>query len=102
MSVNQRLPPNGPLFRWVKVAYLREAAVVPEVPMMRKAIADIAKLSFLDILLDGIKFLILGDLFGPTRQIRLGFCRDMKCKDGAVVSPVSNRSTSSDQPPIWN
>lgn len=42
--------------------YLRERSVVPEVTFVREAIADIAKLAFLDILFDWIQFLFLGNL----------------------------------------
>lgn len=39
--------------------YLREGTIVPDVPMMREAVAYIAQTAFLDILLDGVvRFLL--------------------------------------------
>jgi hypothetical protein len=42
--------------------YLGEGTVVPEVALVREAVADVAKLALLDVLLDGVKKLLLGDL----------------------------------------
>lgn len=41
---------------------LGEGTIVPEVTLMREAVADIAKLALLGVLLDGVEELILGDL----------------------------------------
>jgi hypothetical protein len=60
--------------------YLREASVVPEVTLVGEAVADEAELALLDILLDGVEELLLGDLWNL-----LGFCR---CHRGA--SPTSS------------
>ena len=42
--------------------YLRESTVVPEVALMREAVADEAKFALLDVLLDRIESLLLRDL----------------------------------------
>ncbi len=44
------------------ISYLRKSTIVPEVAMMRKAIANVAKLSLFDILLDRVQWLFLADL----------------------------------------
>jgi hypothetical protein len=44
------------------MAYLREGTVVPEITLVGEAVADESNLSLLDILLDGVKELFLGDL----------------------------------------
>jgi len=41
---------------------LREGAIVPQVALVGETIADIAELALLDILLDGVEELVLGDL----------------------------------------
>ena len=41
---------------------LGEGAVVPEVALVREAVSDISKLALLDVLLDGVEELLLGDL----------------------------------------
>lgn len=43
-------------------SYLGEGAVVPEVALVGEAVADEAELALLDILLDGVEELLLGDL----------------------------------------
>ena len=45
-----------------ELAYLREGTVVPEVTLVGEAVADEAELSLLDVLLDGVQELLLGDL----------------------------------------
>jgi len=42
--------------------YTREGTVVPEVAFVREAVADEAKLAFLDVLFDGIEEFVFGDL----------------------------------------
>jgi hypothetical protein len=42
--------------------YAREGTVVPEVTLVREAVADEAELALLGVLLDGVEELILGDL----------------------------------------
>jgi hypothetical protein len=42
--------------------YLWEGTVVPEVALMGEAVADETKLALLDILLDWVERLLLGDL----------------------------------------
>ena len=42
---------------------LGEATVVPKVALVREAVADEAELALLDVLLDGVQELLLGDLF---------------------------------------
>ena len=41
---------------------LGEATVVPEVALVGEAVADVAELALLDVLLDGVQELLLGDL----------------------------------------
>jgi hypothetical protein len=41
---------------------LREGTVVPEVALVGEAVPDIAELALLDVLLDGVEGLLLGDL----------------------------------------
>jgi hypothetical protein len=41
---------------------LGEATVVPEVALVGEAVADVAELALLDVLLDGVEELLLGDL----------------------------------------
>jgi hypothetical protein len=47
-------------------AYLGEGTVVPEVALVGEAVAHKAKLALLDVLLDGVEELILGDLFAAA------------------------------------
>jgi hypothetical protein len=42
--------------------YLGEGTVVPEITLVRKAVPHEAKFAFLDVLLDGVEGLLLGDL----------------------------------------
>lgn len=42
--------------------YLGEGTVVPQVALVGEAVADEAKLALLDVLLDGVQELLLGDL----------------------------------------
>ena len=53
------------------LTYLRESTVVPNISMVREAVANITKPALLDILLDGIEWLLLRDLHlsvGPARN----------------------------------
>lgn len=43
--------------------YLGECTVVPKVALVGEAVADEAELSLLGVLLDGVKSLLLGDLY---------------------------------------
>ena len=43
--------------------YLGEGTIVPEVALVREAVAHVAELALLDVLLDGIEGLLLADLF---------------------------------------
>lgn len=43
-------------------SYLGEGTVVPEVSLVGEAVADVAELALLDVLLDGVEELVLGDL----------------------------------------
>ena len=45
---------------------LGEGAVVPEVALVREAVADVAQLALLDVLLDGVEGLFFGDLDGVS------------------------------------
>lgn len=42
--------------------YLWECSVVPQVALMREAVADVTKLALLDVLLDRVECLLLRDL----------------------------------------
>lgn len=42
-----------------RLVYLWESAIVPEVSLVREAVADEAKLPLLDVLLDGVEDLVL-------------------------------------------
>jgi hypothetical protein len=44
------------------LAYLGEGTVVPDVTLVGEAVADKSKLSLLDVLLDRVEELVLGDL----------------------------------------
>lgn len=46
----------------MKLAYLGEGTVVPEVTLVGEAVTDETELALLDILLDGVQELLLGDL----------------------------------------
>ena len=51
---------------------LRESTVVRNVAMVREAIADVAQLALFDVLFDGVKGLLLGDLHlgvGPAGDL---------------------------------
>ena len=51
---------------------LRESTVVPDVTVVREAVADVAQTALLDILLDGVEGLLLGDLHlgvGPAGDL---------------------------------
>lgn len=51
-------------------SYLREGTVVPQVTLVGEAVADVAKLALLDVLLNGVQELLLGDLCVKHRQFR--------------------------------
>lgn len=51
------------------IAYLGEGTVVPQVALVGEAVADEAKLALLDVLLDGVEELLLGDLREKRRQM---------------------------------
>ena len=44
------------------MSYLREGTVVPEVTLVREAVADESKLALLNVLLDRVEEFFLGDL----------------------------------------
>lgn len=52
-----------------RLTYLGEGTIVPDVPVVGETVADIPQLAFLNVLLDGVEGLLLGDLHlrvGPT------------------------------------
>jgi hypothetical protein len=57
-----RIPSSPGRLEFGRPPYLRESTVVPEVTLVREAIADEAKLALLDVLLDGVELLLLRDL----------------------------------------
>ena len=51
---------------------LRESTVVPDVTVVREAVTDVTETALLDILLDGVERLLLGDFHlgvGPTGDL---------------------------------
>ena len=57
----------------VVLSYLGEGTVVPEVALVGEAVTDVAELALLDVLLDGVEGLLLGDLkYGQSRSSRRG------------------------------
>jgi hypothetical protein len=61
---------------------LGEGTVVPEVTLVGEAVSDVSKLALLDILLDGVEELLLGDLelgIGPSRNL------DNHVQDGLLL-----------------
>lgn len=50
-------------------SYLGQGAVIPEVSLVREAVADVAELALLDVLLDGVERLLLGDLHGASVSV---------------------------------
>lgn len=44
------------------MTYLREGTVVPEVTLVGEAVTDVTELALLDVLLNGVEELLLGDL----------------------------------------
>jgi hypothetical protein len=51
---------------------LGEGTIVPEVTLVGEAVSDVSKLALLDVLLDGVEELLLGDLklgVGPSRNL---------------------------------
>jgi len=44
------------------LSYLGEGTVVPDIALVGEAVADEAELALLDVLLDGVELLLLGDL----------------------------------------
>jgi hypothetical protein len=53
----------------LKEAYLREGTIVPEVTLMGEAVADEAEFALLDVLLDRVEGLLLGDLEYENRYV---------------------------------
>ena len=51
------------MYSRIYVTHLGECAVVPQVALVGEAVAHISELALLDILLDGVEELILGDLY---------------------------------------
>lgn len=45
------------------LTYLGEGTIVPQVTLVGKAVANVSKLALLDVLLDRVEELLLGDLF---------------------------------------
>lgn len=55
------------------MSYLGEGTVVPEVTLVGEAVSDVSKLALLDVLLDGVEELLLGDLMGRlSAWVRFG------------------------------
>ena len=50
--------------------HLGESAVVPDVPVVGEAVADVAQTALLDVLLDGVEGLLLRDLHLRVRPAR--------------------------------
>jgi hypothetical protein len=61
---------------WVDgVTYAGEGTVVPQVALVGEAVTDEAELALLDVLLDGVKELLLGDLWRRRNQ----YCVLLRC-----------------------
>ena len=62
--------------------YLGEGTVVPDVTVVGEAVADVAQTALLDVLLDGVEGLLLGDL-----HLRVGPAGDLNdhVEDGVVL-----------------
>lgn len=58
--MGQLLYADGEVGGWM--TYLGEGTVVPEVTLVGEAVADEPNLALLDVLLDGVEELLLGDL----------------------------------------
>ena len=56
--------------------YLGEGTVVPEVTLVGEAVTDVTQLALLDILLDGVEELLLGDLLYTGNQYRVDWMRN--------------------------
>ena len=67
--------------------HAREGTVVPEVALVGEAVPDISELALLDVLLDGVECLLLGDLAVYVSNT---------CVDGGVVP---QRQLRGDAPP---
>ena len=55
-----------------QLTHLGERAVVPDVAVVGEAVADVAETALLDVLLDGVERLLLGDLHlgvGPAGDL---------------------------------
>ena len=55
-----------------RMTNLRESTVVPDVTVVREAVTDVTETALLDILLDGVERLLLGDFHlgvGPTGNL---------------------------------
>lgn len=50
------------MIRQICSSYLGESTVVPDITLVGEAVADESKLALLDVLLDGVEELLLGDL----------------------------------------
>lgn len=60
--------------------YLGEGAIVPEVTLVREAVANKAQLALLDVLLDGVEEFLLGDLgAGHMLAVMCGVLRANVC-----------------------
>ena len=71
MSTCQACQPIGQIAQ-TNGTYLRESTVVPDVTVVREAVADVAEAALLDVLLDGVKGLLFGDLHlgvGPAGDL---------------------------------
>ena len=53
-----------------KLTYLGEGTVVPEVTLVGEAVADESKLALLDVLLNGVEELLLGDLRDNSSSVK--------------------------------
>ncbi len=50
------------------MTHLGKGTIVPQVALVGEAVADVAELALLDVLLDGVEQLLLGDLSGEQRN----------------------------------
>lgn len=59
-------------------SHLRKGTIVPEVALVGKAVSDEAEFALLDVLLDGVEELLLGDLVGGVGLASAGEVRGVQ------------------------
>jgi hypothetical protein len=78
----------------VGLSYLGEGTVVPEVALVREAVPHVAELALLDVLLDGVERLLLGDLFAWSAYVLCSAGMQKQRGNGRTHIPPSWRWSS--------